>query len=128
MAPHAKGVSGPVRRFGASLLSLGRIRLELLAIEVHEEKGRVADLLFWSVLSALMVGFGALFVALFVTVALWESQRLLALGVGMAVFAAMGVFGVWRVRRFSAGGPTLFRMSIDELREDGAALQPGPPP
>jgi uncharacterized membrane protein YqjE len=37
-------VSGPVRRLLASGLTLGRIRLELLAIELQEEKDRIVEL------------------------------------------------------------------------------------
>ena len=45
MSDAKEPVSGPLRRLGASLLTLGRIRLELLAIEVQEEKDRIAGLL-----------------------------------------------------------------------------------
>lgn len=128
MTQTADRVSGPVRRLGASLLALGRIRLELLAIEVHEEKERIAALLLWAVLTALMVGFGAVFVALFVTVALWDTHRLAALGVSALLFIGLGAVGVLRLRRLVGGGSTLFQSSIAELRDDGAALRPGPPP
>jgi len=121
-------VSGPVRRLGASLLALGRIRLELLAIEVHEEKERIAALLLWSVLTALMIGFGAIFAANFVTVALWDTHRLTALGVSALLFIGVGVVGALRVGRLAGGGSTLFQSSIAELRDDSAALRPGPPP
>jgi uncharacterized membrane protein YqjE len=120
-------VSGPVRRLAASLLALGRIRLELLAIEVQEEKDRIASLLVWAVLTALLVGFGAVFVALFVTVALWETYRLAALGVAAALFIGLAVFGVLRMRRLVAMHSTLFQSSIAELRQDSAALRRGPP-
>jgi uncharacterized membrane protein YqjE len=128
VAPGGGGLSGPVRRLGASLLALGRIRLELLAIEVQEEKDRIASLLLWSVLTALAAGFGAVFVAVFVTVALWDTYRLAALGGSAAVFVALAVFGAVRVQRLTAERATLFQSSIAELREDGAALRPGPPP
>lgn len=121
-------VSGPVRRLGASLLALGRIRLELLAIEVQEEKGRVASLLLWAVLTALLAGFGAVFVVLFVTVALWDTHRLAALGVAAALFIGLAVFGALRVRRLAANGSTLFQTSIAELRRDSDALRQAPPP
>ena len=121
-------MSGPVRRLGASLLALGRIRLELLAIEVHEEKERIAALLLWSVLNALLVGFGAILAALFVTVALWDTHRLAALGVSALLFIGVGAVGALRVRRLAGGGSTLFQSSIAELREDSAALRPAPPP
>lgn len=124
----ADRVSGPVRRLGASLLALGRIRLELLSIEVHEEKERIAALLLWAVLTALMVGFGAVFAALFVTVALWDSHRLTAVGVSALLFIGLAVVGLLRLRRLLGGGSTLFQTSIAELRGDAAALRQGPPP
>ena len=127
MTGSGERVSGPVRRLGASLLALGRIRLELLAIEVHEEKERVAALLLWSVLTALLAGFGAVFAAVFVTVALWDTHRLAALGVSTLLFAGLAVVGVVRLRRLVGGGSTLFSSSLAELREDSAALRQGPP-
>lgn len=127
MTGSGERVSGPVRRLGASLLALGRIRLELLAIEVHEEKERVAALLLWSVLTALLAGFGAVFAAVFVTVALWDTHRLAALGVSTLLFAGLSVVGVVRLRRLVGGGSTLFSSSLAQLHEDSAALRQGPP-
>ena len=127
MAEPEDRVSGPVRRLSASLISLGRIRLELLAIEVHEEKGRVASLLLWSLLTALLVGFGAFFAAVFVTVALWDTNRLAALGVSTLLFLGVALVGAMRLRRLIGGGSTLFSSSIAELREDSAALRGEPP-
>ena len=127
MPPSSERVSGPVRRLGTSLIALGRIRLELLAIELHEEKARVSELLLWSVLTALMVGFGAVFVALLVTVALWETHRLAALGASALLFIALAAVGTMRLRQLVSGGSTLFQSSIAELREDSAALRQDPP-
>ena len=127
MAPEPR-VSGPLRRLGASFITLGRIRLELLAIEVQEEKDRIVLLLLWAVLTALMAGFGAIFVALFITVALWDTHRLAALGVVAAVFIGLAVLGAMRMKRLAGSGSTLFQTSIAELRADSAALRPTPPP
>jgi uncharacterized membrane protein YqjE len=121
-------VSGPLRRLGASLLALGRIRLELLAIEVQEEKERVAALLLWSVLTALLIGVGAVFAALFVTVALWDTHRLAALGVSALLFVGGGLYGLSCIRRLASAPSTLFEASIAELREDSAALRRPPAP
>ena len=120
--------SGPVRRLGASLLALGRIRLQLIAIEVQEEKQRIAALLLWTVLTALLACFGAVFVALVVTVALWDTHRLAALGLSAAFFSGLAVLGALQMRRLAASQPTLFQSSIAELRQDSAALGQGPPP
>lgn len=127
MTPIEGDFSGTVRRLGASLLALGRIRLELLAIEVQEEKDRVASLLLWAVLTALMAGFGAVFAAAFVTVALWDSHRLLALAIAALLFIGLAGLGAWRVQRLVGRPTTLFTSSIAELRQDSASLRPGPP-
>ncbi|MCK6431936.1 MAG: phage holin family protein [Burkholderiaceae bacterium] len=129
MTQTAGGVSGPVRRLGASLLALGRIRLELLAIEVQEEKERVTSLLLWSVVTAMGVGFAALFVAFFVTVALWDTpHRLVAPGVAAALFIGLVALGALRMRRIAAEGSMLFRSSVEELLQDSALLRRGPTP
>lgn len=121
-------MSGPIRLLGASLLALGRIRLELLAIEVQEEKERIASLLLWAALTGLMAGFAAVFVTLFATVALWDTHRLAALGVAALLFVALAALGVLRMQRLIASRATPFHSSIAELSEDGSALRQGPKP
>lgn len=126
MADAKEPVSGPLRRLGTSLLTLGRIRLELLAIEVQEEKDRIAGLLVWSVLAALLAGFGLLMLLVLVTVALWDSYRLLALGGSTLVLIAAAVFSVLKVKALAAQPATLFQSSLAELREDAQALRQRP--
>jgi uncharacterized membrane protein YqjE len=119
-------VSGPLRRLGTSLLTLGRIRLELLAIEAQEEKERIAGLALWAVLAALLAGFGLLMLVLLFVVALWDSYRLLAIGgaaVGLLVAAAMAFA---KLKALLNQPTTLFRSSIGELREDADALRRRP--
>jgi uncharacterized membrane protein YqjE len=119
-------VSGPLRRLGTSLLTLGRIRLELLAIEVQEEKDRIAGLLLWSVLAALLAGFGLLMLIVLVTVALWDSHRLFALGGGSVVLIGAAVFAGLKVKGLVDQPSTLFQSSIAELRQDADALRRRP--
>jgi uncharacterized membrane protein YqjE len=116
-------LSAAIRRLMISGLALGRIRLELLSIEVQEEKERVAALLFWAVLTALLAGFGLVFLALFATLLLWDSHRLVAVALGAVLFVGLGLVGAMRLRRLAGSGSTLFQASIAELREDGAALR-----
>jgi uncharacterized membrane protein YqjE len=118
-----RGVSDSVRRLGASFLALGRIRLELLAIEVQEEKERAVAMLFWAVLSALVGGFGLVFGALLLTMVLWDSHRLLALGLSTGLFIMLAAYGLWRIGQLSAGGATLFSSSLAELASDERVLR-----
>ena len=126
MSDAKEPVSGPLRRLGTSLLTLSRIRLELLAIEVQEEKDRIAGLLLWSVLAALLAGFGLLMLLVLVTVALWDSYRLAALGGSTVVLTAAAVFAVLKVKGLVDRPATLFQSSIGELREDADALRRQP--
>ena len=128
MSDATEPVSAPLRRLGVSLLTLGRIRLELLAIEAQEEKERIASLLLWAVLAALLAGFGLLMVIVLVTVALWDSHRLLALGGGTVVLVAAAVVAVLKVKGLIEQPASLFQSSIGELRQDADALRhrPGP--
>lgn len=121
-------VSAPLRRLGVSLLTLARIRLELFAIEAQEEKERIASLLLWAVLAALLAGFGLLMLLLLVTVALWDSHPLLALGGGTVVLVAAAIVAVFKVKALIEQPASLFQASIGELREDADALRRRPAP
>lgn len=128
MSDEKEPVSAPLRRLSASLLTLGRIRLELFAIEAQEEKERIASLLLWAVLAALLAGFGLLMLLVLVTVALWDSHRLLALAGGTVVLVAAAVVAVLKVKALIDQPASLFQASIGELRADADALRrrPGP--
>jgi len=126
MSDAKEPVSGPLRRLGTSLLTMGRIRLELLAIEAQEEKERIAGVALWAVLAALLAGFGLLMLLLLIVVALWDSHRLLALaGATVVLLAAAGV-ALAKLKGLLAQPTTLFQSSIAELREDAEALRRRP--
>jgi uncharacterized membrane protein YqjE len=118
--------SGAFGRFSASVLALGRIRLELLAIEVQEEKERIASMLVWAVVAAFLGCFALVFLALFITLLLWDSHRLLALGGFTALFLVLAAVGVLRLRELFGTGSSLFQSTIAELREDSRALKQPP--
>ena len=126
MSDAREPVSGPLRRLGISLLTLGRIRLELLAIEAQEEKERIAGLALWAVLAALLAGFGLLMLLLFVVVALWDSYRLLAIAGAAVVLLGAAAGAVAKLKALLAQPTTLFQSSISELRKDADALRRRP--
>lgn len=128
MSEDKEPVSGPLRRLGASMLTLGRIRLELFAIEAQEEKERIASLLLWAVLAALLAGFGLLMLLVLITVALWDTHRLLALAGGTGVLVVAAAVAVSKVKALIDQPASLFQSSIGELRADADALRRGPPP
>lgn len=115
------------KRLAGSFIALGRVRLELLAIEAQEEKERIAAMLVWAVVTAFLGCFGLVFVALFVTLALWDTHRLEAMGGFAALFIVLALWAALRLRQLMGMGSSLFQSTIAELREDSRALNQPPP-
>ena len=98
-------------------------RLELLAIELQEEKLRLAGLALNAVLAGLLLGFGLMFLLVFLTVLFWEEHRLLALGISTAVCIGGGLIAASNAARAFRSGTRLFSASLAELTRDRAALR-----
>lgn len=114
---------GSVRRLLAHGLELLQTRAELLAVEVEEERNRLLRLLALGLAGILCLTIGLAFLAVFLTVLLWDSHRLLALGVFSGLFLVLGgalFLAANRVR----GGSRPFAASLAELAQDRAALEP----
>lgn len=117
------GLAAGLRHALDGVLGTAQTRLELLAVEAQEEKLRLTSLLFNAILAALLTGFGLLFVAAFVTVLLWDSHRLLALGIGSAMFFGGAALAGRNALRELQSGSRLFAASLAELAHDRDALQ-----
>ncbi|GAB4165456.1 MAG: hypothetical protein Fur0039_01480 [Rhodocyclaceae bacterium] len=122
MEPRAGGLAASLRRFAASAAEIAQTRLELLSVEVQEEALRVEALLVYGTAAALLLGFGAVFVAAFLTVLFWDTHRLVALGIAAAVFVSGGVFCVIAARVHARRGSRLFASSLAELARDRDSL------
>ncbi|HWA28491.1 MAG TPA: phage holin family protein [Lacunisphaera sp.] len=112
------GLAGSARRLGSSLVGLLQTRLELLAVELQEEKIRILDLLAWLTtiialaVAAILLGIGML--ALY----LWQQAGFLGLA-GLALLtggAALALF--LALRRRLARGPAPFSATAAEFRRD----------
>jgi uncharacterized membrane protein YqjE len=121
------GLFASLRGFAATSVALLRTRLELLKVEAQEEVGRVRGMLLWSIVAALCGVAGAVFLAIFMTVLLWDSHRLLVLGIASALFLAAAALAFAMALRLSRQGSQLFAASLAELRQDEAALKPRDP-
>ena len=98
-------------------------RLELLAIELQEEKLRLAGLALNAVLAGLLLGFGLMFLMVFLTVLFWEEHRLLALGISTAICLIGGLLAASKAAHAFRSGTKLFSASLAELTRDRAALR-----
>ena len=102
-------------------LQTAQTRLELLAVELQEEKLRLTGLALNTVLAGLLLGFGLVFLMVFLTVLFWEEHRLLALGVSTAVCLGGGLLAASNAARAFRSGTKLFSASLAEFARDRAA-------
>lgn len=98
-------------------------RLELLAVELQEEKLRLTGLALNTVVAGLLLGFGLVFLMVFLTVLFWEEHRLLALGISTAACIGGGLIAASNAARAFRSGTKLFSASLAELARDRAALR-----
>lgn len=123
--PPAPGIIGSLRQLGAGLVAGVHDRVELLALELHEEKLRLIQTLVWI---GVVVGTGAMtvvFASLTLVVLFWDSARLAVVG-GLAAFYGLAlVASVAFFRRHLARQPRPFAATREELKEDAACIRNG---
>jgi len=123
VATEGAGSFDTLRRLGAATVALGRIKLELLALEWQEEKSRITQLVVLATLGSLLLGFALLALAITITVALWDSpHRLSALIVVTVVLVLGALASVWRIVALLRG-PSPLAYSDGDLTRDDAALR-----
>lgn len=123
MAVSRAGLYASVKGLLGTSLTLVQTRIQLLATELEEERQRILALLLWAAVAVLAMGAGLVFLAIFLTVLLWDTHRLLVLGVFTAIFLGLGlsaVFLAWRLAHTPSG---LFQASLTELSRDRTALR-----
>ncbi|NCT96729.1 MAG: hypothetical protein GXD23_05115 [Comamonadaceae bacterium] len=124
MEPSAQRLSASVRGLAATLVELVQVRLELFSVEAQEEVLRLAGLVAYGAIALVCLALGVGFLAMLITVALWDEHRLAALATFTGLFLFVGLLAIWQARARLLRGSRLFSASIDELRQDREALDP----
>lgn len=108
-----------------TLLEMLQVRLELFNVEAQEELQRVLGLLLFGAVALVLLSLGLVFLSMLITIALWDSHRLLALAVFATLFLSLGAVCAWVARqRARASGTRFFAASAEELRRDRERLKP----
>lgn len=109
---------GSLRRFGDSLLGLLQTRVEILALEWAEERGRLTRLLL--ALSAILVCLHLAIVLglVFALLAVGEEHRVAVIGIAALVLLLGAVGGALGLRAWLKRRRPVFGTTIAELRKD----------
>jgi uncharacterized membrane protein YqjE len=96
-----------------------------LASNSPRSGGACSRWLTYGAIALICLSAGLVFLAVFLTVLLWDSHRLLALGVFSALFLGAGIATLLVAMNFARAGSTLFKASLAELARDREALAQG---
>lgn len=114
---------GSLRSFFDSVVGSAHDRIELLSVEIQEEKHRIIQLLIWvgaiMFLSFLVVVFASLvLVAIF-----WDTARVAVVSGLAGAYLISLIAVVVAFRRFMSRQPKPFAGTLAELQEDRACLR-----
>lgn len=116
------GIVRSGRRILAILVSMARTRLNLLAVEIMEEKSRIWLLLLLTAVTLLFAFMALLTLSLLIVVAFWE-DRLLAIGCLLAFYLLAAGASALALRHKAKSGSSLFSSTLRELSRDADDLE-----
>ena len=112
-----------LRGFAASLIEFLAVRLELVSVEARDEALRLGELLLYGAIAIVLLSLGLTFLAVLLTVLLWDTHRLLALAVFSAIFHTLGAVAFVAARARLNQGSRLLGASLAELERDKERLR-----
>lgn len=124
--PHAdpapERVTQALRGWLQDGVALLRVRLELFGVEAREHALASVELLLAGLAALLFLGLGLGFLAVLLTVLLWDSHRLLALAIFTTLFLTLGLLALWLLRQRWQATQRWFDASLQELGRDEQRL------
>lgn len=127
-APPPAGVVDTVRSFLASWVAVVKTRVEIISLEIEEQREWLEQLMLMAVAAGFLVSLGLVMLTIFIVVLFWETDaRLWVLGGFVLLYlgAGLGLFLALRAKIKSK--PKLFSSTAAELGKDYASLQPRSP-
>jgi uncharacterized membrane protein YqjE len=122
--PAGAGLLGSLRGLADGLLETVRDRLELFALELHEEKFRVIQLFIWISAAIFSAILAITFASLTVVFLFWETARLAVLGGFAVLYGAAFITVLVYCRKFIERQPKPFDATIAELQNDRKCIRP----
>jgi len=121
--PASSGFFKNLSGLGDSLLGALQERIELVSVELQEEKYRLVRLIIWGG-AAVFAGVMTLsFATLTLVYLLWDTARLAALGGFTLLYGCVLAWVIVVIRRQFTHQPKPFEATIDSLTEDRACIR-----
>lgn len=110
--------SGPLHRIIGSVFSILATRLELIGIELAEEKDRLIGVLFLGLAATMLAGMALLTLTALIAIVFWDSYRWESLAVITAIYAIAAFVCGWKVRHGLRNAPLVFQATLNEFDKD----------
>jgi uncharacterized membrane protein YqjE len=104
--------------FAATLLAIAHTRLQLLTTELQEEVRQVGGILLWAFIAALTSLLGLFLAALAFIFAFWDTHRIAASLVMIAVFVGLAIFAILVLRKKLREKSPMLDDTLAELAKD----------
>lgn len=118
----SSGFLGTLRALGDGLIANVQGRVELISLELQEEKFRLIQTFIWISAAIFATAMALTFASLTLVYCFWESARLAVLGGLSLVYTVAAVVIIVAFRRYLNRQPRPFAASIEELTEDRACI------
>jgi uncharacterized membrane protein YqjE len=118
----SKGLLESLTILAGTLVAIAHTRLDLLSVDLEEERAHLFSLLVLTLAALLCLGIGVVLVTILLVVAFWDTHRLLALGALAGFYLVIGM-GVWAFALHKERTkPRVFAASLSEFFKDRQQL------
>jgi uncharacterized membrane protein YqjE len=112
------GDHGPLRRIIGSVFTILQTRLELVGIELAEEKDRLLAVLFLGLAAMMLACMALIALTALIAIAFWDTYRWQALAGITAVYAIAAIACALKARNDLRNAPMVFDATIAEFEKD----------
>lgn len=118
------GIFARVRLLIDKVLHLVETRLDLLSVELHEEKCRLIESLIWASAAVFLGGMALFTITITIIFVLWANYetRMWALGILSFFYLAAAIFCLFKLKRRFHNGHMPFEESLREIKKDRECL------
>jgi uncharacterized membrane protein YqjE len=113
-----KGLFESLSALSATMVAILYTRLDLLSLDIEEERAHVAMQLVLALTALFLVGVGVVLAAFLLVVIYWETQRILVLASLAGGFLLAGFLAGGYALHKARTRPRLFSASLSELDKD----------
>jgi len=117
------GILHSVRTFADNLLATVQDRIELVSVELQEEKLRLIKVFIWISAAIFSSVLALMFASITIVYLFWESARLAALIGLTTLYTGATVVIIVAFRSYIARQPKPFAATIAEIKNDRACIQ-----